>query len=115
MHPGPRATSTEDAHPLPPVKIVKFNPATLKLVGEVACTDVSEVPRAVSRARNAQRSWADRPLRERGDRSRDLQRWVVRHQLEIARTVCEETGKPRLEAINVDIMAALSVGRFGIA
>jgi acyl-CoA reductase-like NAD-dependent aldehyde dehydrogenase len=114
MHPGPRATSTEDAHPFSPVRIVKSNPATLEPVGEVVCTDVSEVPEAVSRARDAQRSWAELPLRERGDRLRELQRWVVRHQLEIARTVCEETGKPRLEAINVDIMAALSVGRFGI-
>jgi acyl-CoA reductase-like NAD-dependent aldehyde dehydrogenase len=95
-------------------RIVKFNPATLELVGEVECTDVSEVPKAVERARAAQRSWAETPLKERRDRLRELQGWVVRHQVEIARTVCEETGKPRLEAINVDVMAALSVGRFGI-
>ncbi len=94
--------------------IVKRNPATLELVGEVPCVDITFVPIAVRKARQAQKVWADISLDARRDRLKQLQVWVAEHQLEIARTVCEETGKPRLEATNVDIMSSLSVGRFAI-
>ncbi len=94
--------------------IVKRNPATLELVGEVPCVDIMFVPIAVRKARQAQKVWADISLDARRDRLKQLQVWVAEHQLEIARTVCEETGKPRLEATNVDVMSSLSVGRFAI-
>ncbi len=95
--------------------IVKRNPATLELVGEVPCVVSTFVPIAVRKARQAQKVWADLSLDARRDRLKQLQIWVAEHQIEIARTVCEETGKPRLEATNVDVMSSLSVGRFAIA
>jgi succinate-semialdehyde dehydrogenase/glutarate-semialdehyde dehydrogenase len=96
-------------------RIVRRNPATLELVGEVPCVDAASVPMAVRKARQAQKDWTASSLDARRERLKKLQVWVAEHQLEIARTVCEETGKPRLEATNVDLMSSLSVGRFAIA
>ena len=74
------------------------NPATGESVGEVAVTPPSEVRARVARAREAQRAWAARPMR---DRRRALWRFhdlCFDRQDEILDTIQRETGKTRRDA-----------------
>lgn len=95
-------------------RIVKRNPATLELVGELDCTPIDDIPIIIQKARAAQAEWAARPLEERRRTLKRLQEHVSSNIDGIARVVCQETGKPRVEAINADLMSALSATMYSI-
>jgi acyl-CoA reductase-like NAD-dependent aldehyde dehydrogenase len=93
-------------------KIEVFNPATQKKVGEVQCSDLAAMPSMLEQAKRSQSEWMAISVGQRKAMLSKAQRIVVDRMEEIARTICEETGKPRLEAIANDIMAGLGVGDF---
>lgn len=95
-------------------RIVKYNPATLELIGELDATAPEDIPAIISKARAAQAEWASMPLEERRSALKRLQTHVASHLDDIARVVSEETGKPRVEAINADLMCALSATMYSI-
>lgn len=83
------------------------NPANGKVVGEVPVRTRAEVDEAVARASVAQRAWAALPMSERVGRMRRFQEELLEARDEIARVVVSETGKPYVEALAVDVLAAL--------
>ena len=93
---------------------MKYNPATLERVGELEATAPEDIPAIVARARKAQSEWASTSLEERRRALKRLQAHVASHIDDIARVVSEETGKPRVEAINADLMAALSATMYSV-
>ena len=95
-------------------RIVKYNPATLEPVGELDATSPDEIPRIIHKARAAQAGWAALPLEERREVLKRLQAHVAANIETISRTICEETGKPRMEAINADMMSALSATMYSV-
>src|SRR2546423_5874677 len=66
----------------------------------------------VASARLAQERWAGVPLDGRSRLLGELARAVLRRADEIAATVCEETGKPRTEAIAHELYAAVDQARW---
>src|SRR5215472_17140035 len=82
------------------------NPATLEAIGEIEVQTAQDVRAAVERARKAQPSWG--ALRFE-DRARYLTRAVavlLDRQDEFLDVILRETGKPRTEALAVEILAA---------
>ena len=82
------------------------NPATGKLLCEVAAADGADVELAVRSAAQAQRSWANIPARERGKRLIAASQALATHAEELARLIALESGKAlrtecRPEAANV--------------
>lgn len=95
-------------------RIVKYNPATLELVGELDSTPLDDIPLILQRSRAAQAEWAARPLEERRRTLKRLQEHVASNVDSIAKVVCQETGKPRVEAINADLMSSLSAAMYSV-
>ncbi|TLF80814.1 aldehyde dehydrogenase family protein [Nocardia cyriacigeorgica] len=80
------------------------NPATRDDVGEIVVSTADDVAEAVRRARAAQPGWAARPVEERADIIRRAVEVLVSRRDEIVATVQAETGKPRVEALAVEIV-----------
>ncbi|NLI74427.1 MAG: aldehyde dehydrogenase family protein [Euryarchaeota archaeon] len=95
-------------------RIIKYNPATLELVGELNRTSPDDISLIIQDAKMAQAEWIARPLKERIGILKRLQKHVVLNVDNIVRVICEETGKPRVEAMNADIMSALSATMYSI-
>ncbi|MBI0582914.1 MAG: aldehyde dehydrogenase family protein [Methanomassiliicoccus sp.] len=87
--------------------IRKMNPATLEAIGEVQEAELDSIGPMVQKAREAQAEWASWPLQRRkasliGVRDRLIDRWE-----EVAEVISKETGKPRLESVNADVLPSL--------
>lgn len=65
-----------------------------------------DVERAVERARPAQRSWAERPVAERAAILRRAVDVLVARREEVVEQVRAETGKPRVEALAIEVVPA---------
>jgi acyl-CoA reductase-like NAD-dependent aldehyde dehydrogenase len=82
------------------------NPATLDAIGEIEVQTAQDVCAAVERARKAQPGWG---VLRFEDRARYLTRAVavlLERQDEFLDVILRETGKPRTEALAVEILAA---------
>lgn len=66
----------------------------------------------MARARVAQAEWFALSLRARLHALRSLRRVIARRRAEIVRVLCEETGKPPLDALGGDILVTLEQMRF---
>ena len=85
------------------------------LIGEVPVCDAGDVVAAVTRARNAQAAWRERPLDERASvllRYHDL---VLDRQADLLDLVQLETGKARVSAYEEAIDVALTARYYGNA
>ncbi len=106
-------TSVECApsnEPCPMGAIIRsVNPATLETVGDVRETLITQIPSIIDRARAVQQDWIKVPVTERIRLLKGAARYMRDHLDTIALTIASETGKPRIEAINSDIIAALGV------
>ncbi len=87
--------------------IVSYNPATLEIVGEEKTTEVIDIMDIVDRSRKVQKDWAKYSIKRRRSLLKKLMKYMMKNIDEIAEIICLETGKPKLEAINNDIIAAL--------
>ncbi len=92
--------------------ITKCNPATLEPIGSLPETDPAEMPSRVERARAAMEEWTSWPLSRRVRAVKDAQLYIMEHVEDIARVVSSETGKPKVEAIDVDLLTSLTAGDF---
>lgn len=95
-------------------KIKSYNPATLELVGEVDVTEPEELDEIILKAREAQINWKSRSIKARKRLLKRMLDHVGKNMEPIAKIICQETGKPRLEAINSDILAGLAAIRYSI-
>jgi acyl-CoA reductase-like NAD-dependent aldehyde dehydrogenase len=66
-------------------------------------TPLDRLPTMIQQARRAQEEWSGWPLDRRAEVLKAV-RYRLRDEAEaIAWTICHETGKPHLEAMNADI------------
>ncbi len=93
-------------------KLVSINPATGEILREFECATELDVLEAVRRARTAQRSWQDAPLRHRLAILRAFQQLLNERKREVARTITSEAGKPIVEALLTEILVVLDACRF---
>jgi succinate-semialdehyde dehydrogenase/glutarate-semialdehyde dehydrogenase len=87
--------------------ISNLNPATLEPVGDVKESELDAIGVMLQKARKAQEEWASWPLARRRDALLGVQRRLVQGWERVAEAVSRETGKPRAEAVNTDVLAAL--------
>jgi acyl-CoA reductase-like NAD-dependent aldehyde dehydrogenase len=108
------------AHPSqlasPPVRAVatldSINPATQQINAQFTVTQPADLPGIFTRARNAQKDWAARSLRERCAMLRSLRNAIFARRDEIADVITREAGKPRVEAIFAEVLLALDTADF---
>lgn len=92
--------------------IVKKNPATLEPVGEVQESEVASIPAMVEKARKAQAVWASWPLDRRVKAIVGVQKDMIARLEDLAHVVSMETGKPRCEAVNNDLLASITAADY---
>ncbi|MBW2272993.1 MAG: aldehyde dehydrogenase family protein [Deltaproteobacteria bacterium] len=80
-----------------------LNPATLEPLGEFDCANAEDVHAAVERARKAQTEWAALSFEQRARYMWRLLDIFVERQDEVIDAVMRETGKPRTEAIGMEV------------
>ncbi|MFE3543800.1 aldehyde dehydrogenase family protein [Nocardia sp. NPDC059177] len=73
-------------------------------IGELVVSTPADVDAALARARAAQPAWAAKSPRERARIVGAALDALVRHRAEIIDTVHAETGKPRIEALGMEIV-----------
>jgi succinate-semialdehyde dehydrogenase/glutarate-semialdehyde dehydrogenase len=86
-------------------RLALANPATGQPIGEIEVSTETDVAEAVLRARKAQIDWAALPV---GERARYLVRaleCLLERQDDVIETVIRETGKPRTEALQMEVYA----------
>jgi succinate-semialdehyde dehydrogenase/glutarate-semialdehyde dehydrogenase len=93
------------ATPGPRRRYRAFSPATLAPIGEFECASAEDVRAAVERARKAQASWGELPVKERTQYLWRMLDQVVARQDEVIDAVIAETGKARSEAISMEVFA----------
>ena len=79
-------------------RLVPINPATGEPLAPVACTSREELPAIVARARAAHAAWANAALEVRAAHVRAFAAAVLREADTLARSICDEMGKPIREA-----------------
>ena len=90
-------------------EIISRDPATGEEFGRTPITNSSEAAQAVNRARAAQPAWARLSYHQRGEvilRAREL---VLAELENIAILISRETGKPKPEAISMEIVPSLDL------
>ena len=92
--------------------IESINPATQEVNARFEITQPADLPAIFERARNAQKVWAARSLREHCTMLRGLRDAIFARRDEIAEVVSRETGKPRAEAIFAEVLLALDTADF---
>ena len=81
------------------------SPVTLESIGQFDCATADEVRGAVARARKAQGDWSKRSFAERAELLWALVDQFVARQEDVIDVVVRETGKPRNEAISMEVLA----------
>ncbi|MGK2230558.1 MAG: acyl-CoA reductase-like NAD-dependent aldehyde dehydrogenase, partial [Methanobacteriota archaeon] len=92
--------------------VVSVNPATGDVNEEVVATTPEEVDEAVEAAREAQRSWEARSVKDRLRVLDVFQNHLIRRRDEVARTIAAETGKPVGEGLVTDLIPVIDAVRF---
>ncbi|WP_040701682.1 aldehyde dehydrogenase family protein [Nocardia vinacea] len=82
------------------------SPIDRQPIDEIEVGTTEDVERVVAKARVAQPDWAALSVRERARIVRSAVQILVDCREEIIGTVCAETGKPRIEALMVEIVPA---------
>jgi succinate-semialdehyde dehydrogenase/glutarate-semialdehyde dehydrogenase len=95
----PRAKKAEE--------IVSFNPATLDEVGRVRVTHPSELEAIVRTASDAQRRWAQVPLRERARLIQRAANHILDNHEKVAELITRENGKTITEAYLMEVLPVL--------
>jgi len=72
----------------------------------------AQVESAVTRAKSAQRKWAETPVRDRLRVIRSFQQALYRDVDAVASLIAEETGKPKAEALTAEVLVTLDATRF---
>jgi acyl-CoA reductase-like NAD-dependent aldehyde dehydrogenase len=80
-------------------KIEVHSPATLEKIGEVEVDSPLDVRAAVHRAREAFRVWSVMDFKRRAKVLLSARDHLIAHSEELIELICQENGKPRLEAL----------------
>jgi acyl-CoA reductase-like NAD-dependent aldehyde dehydrogenase len=79
------------------------SPATLEKIGEVRVLDAGEVRAAVERGRAAHAVWSSLDYERRARVLLDVRARLLARSEEMIRLICRETGKPRFEALAMEL------------
>ncbi len=82
------------------------SPVSLEPIGELECATSEEVQTAVDRARAAQVAWAATSFEERAAVMYRMTDLLIEQQDRIVDTVIRETGKPRAEAVSMEVYSS---------
>src|SRR5436190_1977604 len=85
-------------------QIAVENPATGQTIGHVPDMSPSEVGRLVEQARAAQPAWAEMGFEARAKVFYRARKWLVDNRERVARTIVEETGKTREDAMLAEVL-----------
>jgi len=88
------------------------SPATLEVLGELEVQAAGDVRAALERARKAQPAWAETSSHARRRILERAGRILVERQDEFVDVIVAETGKPREEALALEVMAACDALHF---
>jgi acyl-CoA reductase-like NAD-dependent aldehyde dehydrogenase len=80
------------------------NPATGAIIGHVPDMTADEVTQMVAAARAAQPAWAEMGFDARAKVFRRARKWLVDNRDRVARTIVEETGKTREDAMLAEVL-----------
>jgi len=96
-------------HTTDQAELISRDPSNGEEIGRVPLLESVQVLEAVNRARAAQPSWAGLSYLQRGQvisRAREI---VLRDLESIAKLISQETGKPRAEAISMEVVPTLDL------
>ena len=79
------------------------SPATLAKIGEVPVYSAAEVCTAVSCGREAYRVWSALSFKERSHMMLDIRARLLTRREEMITLICAESGKPRFEAVSMEL------------
>jgi acyl-CoA reductase-like NAD-dependent aldehyde dehydrogenase len=85
-------------------QIAVENPATGQIIGHVPDLGPAEVKHMVDIARAAQPAWADMGFEARAKVFYRARKWLVDNRDRVARTIVEETGKTREDAMLAEVL-----------
>src|SRR5947209_13983020 len=85
-------------------RIAVENPATGQIIGHVPDLGAAEVKRMVDMARAAQPAWAEMSFEARAKVFYRARKWLVDNRDRVARTIVEETGKTREDAMLAEVL-----------
>ncbi len=88
------------------------NPATNEIVERFEPADPARLAEIFVAARNAQREWSARPLKDRARTIAQLRDAIYESREEVVATIGRETGKPRVEAVFAELLVALDTADF---
>ncbi len=83
------------------------SPMTLEPIGELTCATAADVQAAMARARAAQPAWGARSVADRAEYVHRLADLLIAQRDRIIETVIRETGKPRAEALIMEVYSTL--------
>ena len=92
--------------------VESVDPATGAVMGRIAATPASALLDILKGAREAQATWARKPLRERCKGLRLLRHAIFDARDEVVDVITRESGKPRVEAIFAELLVALDMADF---
>jgi succinate-semialdehyde dehydrogenase/glutarate-semialdehyde dehydrogenase len=93
-------------------EIVSFNPATGEEIGRAANVSAQQVQDAVEKSRLAFQTWRETRFKERAEfvmRAREI---ILNEIDEIARLISDESGKPVVEALSMEIAPVLDLMQY---
>jgi acyl-CoA reductase-like NAD-dependent aldehyde dehydrogenase len=93
-------------------ELASRNPVTGDVIGRAPLTTPEEVARAVGRAREAQRAWANTSFRERKRVVMKARKIILKELENIALLISQETGKPIAEAISMELTPTLDLMQY---
>ncbi len=85
-----------------------FNPATLAKVGKLVEIKPEDLPSKITLAKKAQEHWMSFTIKKRKILLKKAKTQLRNQMDKIAITIHEETGKPKVEAYNTDLIPAIS-------
>jgi succinate-semialdehyde dehydrogenase/glutarate-semialdehyde dehydrogenase len=92
--------------------LVAVDPSTGETIARIRGAGPELVDRAVETAVLAAALWRSSPFEERARKLRALAKLVLRHADDLATLIAREQGKPRLEALTLEILPCLDHLRF---
>lgn len=106
--PAPKSATAKKpaarAHAPARTERISTNPATGEDLGSYPVFTPDEVRAAIARARAAQPRWAAFPLAKRIEFMKRVKRDILNHMGDLAELISKESGKPRVEAHNAEII-----------
>jgi len=83
---------------------IAHNPATGAEIGQVANTDLKQLPEIFARARSAQKIWAHRSFADRARALRLMRDYILANADELAQVVSQSNGKTLVDAMATEIL-----------